>query len=151
MEAVHWATHQDGWFIHLRDSKLWACDECLIDKKAIEANPREQIHGYNDPHLAYFDKGRVCTHCNDHFVFSKTEQQFWYEELQILVFVNPKNCLKCRRQIRAINDRNTELSNILVDRKNLTRDQLNRVIELYEEMGIDAKVKYYQAMLRKLV
>lgn len=152
MEAVHWGKRRiDGWFMNLRESNSWACDECLIDGKAIEGNPLKQNHAYNNPHLAYFNKGLVCDRCGDHFVFSKTEQQFWYEELQIWVFVNPKNCLTCRKEIRKGKDLNTELSELLADKDNLDREKLSRIIEIYAEMENADKMKYYQAQLRKLV
>lgn len=66
------------------------------------------------PCLAYFDTTRNCVECGCSFVFSKDEQQFWYEELGFRVQSRAIRCLECRarkrRKIRAERELDDALS-----------------------------------------
>lgn len=127
----------------------WACDQCLADGRAIIANPFKQDYCWY-PFYAYRDIGRVCECCNQHFVFSKSEQRFWFEELQFWHEVKPKHCLACRKEIRAEKKLNKRLSVLLKAGTDiLDISQLEEVQGIYEKMGKEEKSKYIKAMIRK--
>lgn len=135
----------------------WACDDCLDSKKAILANPRKQYHTFNhpmdaaSPYLAYFDKRFTCEQCGESAIFSKEEQQYWYEELRFVVLSWPKTCPKCRKEIRTQKALNTELSELLKDDATQSdRAKLLRVAEIYMEMEKPDKAKHYLTVAGKL-
>ncbi|WP_420841919.1 zinc-ribbon domain containing protein [Fimbriiglobus ruber] len=43
----------------------------------------------------------TCEDCKQPFVFTASEQQFWYETLKFWVQSHPKQCISCRRVRRA--------------------------------------------------
>ncbi len=138
------------------NSYQWACDECVQSKKATLANPKKQFYTFKNPwdtaipYLAYFDKTFSCQQCSTDFVFSKEEQKHWYEKLQFVVYSKPIHCPSCRKEIRAQKNRNTELSTLLKDGQPNNVDQLERIAEIYDELGKTEKAKAYRNAANKL-
>ena len=128
----------------------WACDDCIESGKVLLANPQKQFFTFKypwdtaQPYLVYQDKSFRCKTCREKFVFSKTEQRHWYEELGFVVYSKPINCLPCRREKRAGRALNTELSQLLKDGKPEDTAQLLRIAEIYKEMGKVVKMTAYQ-------
>ena len=137
----------------LEDFQNWACDDCLIKGKAIKSN-NPQNFGYSKPYFAYYDKTIVCESCKDEFIFSKEEQQYWFETLQFRVDAKCLNCKSCRKTIRKARKLNTELSNILKDKSKMSETDFDRVIEIYNLMDKAEKVSewktYRTRFLKKL-
>lgn len=64
---------------------------------------RADISKQNDsvcPRHWYVDAEITCTDCNEPFVFSASEQKFWYEDLHFRVDSFPKQCPPCRKTRR---------------------------------------------------
>lgn len=126
-----------------------ACDDCIDTQRAILANPKLQHYSFQHPmdaaapFLAYFDRGFTCKNCKDKTVFSKEEQQHWYEQLLFVVYSKPIACKKCRKEIRDGKSLNTELSDLLKDGEPKENSKLLRIAGIYKEMGKDDKVKKY--------
>jgi len=120
----------------------WACDDCLETKRALLGNPKKQSTAFQ--HLAHWDKSFTCRDCESSFVFSKEEQQHWYEELKFVVYSRPVRCPDCRKKKREEKNLNTELSELLKDGKPEDRKALLRIAEIYETMGKPEKVKAYR-------
>jgi hypothetical protein len=83
-----------------RDKIYWACDNCLENGKAILADPKVQTYIDCAPYYAYFDLYFDCETCKKNFLFSATEQKFWYESLKFWVQSQPKDCADCRQEKR---------------------------------------------------
>ena len=131
--AFGFVVHLRSWLSSTRSGQIgWACDACLKNRLAIEANTGLQRLGWGGGPLAYFDQTRTCGTCGLEFVFSAQEQVHWYETLSILVDVKPKNCLKCRRKLRAIKAAHSKLGQLAPPET--VPDLLQRA-ELYEQMG----------------
>lgn len=127
----------------------WACDNCLQDSKANLANPGLQETPWT-PHLAYFDTRLNCYQCKEDFVFSKEEKKIWYESYKLPIKAVPDNCLNCRRSIKLQKNQNKELSDILKKEENqLTLEEFEIIIDIYEDWGKTDKVKYYQSLQKK--
>lgn len=128
----------------------WACDVCLDNKKAIRANPRLQNYSWN-PNYAYYDSQFQCRNCNSDFIFSKEEKKYWFESLKFWIDSIPIHCIDCRKEIRQLKLENKMLSDILEkEETDISSDELNTVIEIYTKWAKKEKVKYYQAILRKV-
>ncbi|MEO1654355.1 MAG: zinc-ribbon domain containing protein, partial [Bacteroidota bacterium] len=65
----------------LYHTRLWACLDCLKQRKALLANIKGQNYGMGGPIQMYLDISYDCQQCQQAFVFSKSEQQYWYEDL----------------------------------------------------------------------
>lgn len=128
----------------------WACDDCLETKRALLGNPKKQFFTFKYPwdtafpYLTYQDRNFTCRDCESSFVFSKEEQQHWYEELKFVVYSKPVRCPECRKKKREEKNLNTELSELLKDGKPEDRKALLRIAEIYEIMGKPEKVKAYR-------
>ncbi len=128
----------------------WACDNCLQGnhlkkKKAILANPGVQNTPWT-PHLAYSDSKIICSTCQNEYIFTKEEKKVWYESYQLPTTAFPYTCLACRRK----NSENKILSEILKkEEKDITPNELNRVIEIYTSWEKIEKAKYYQSLLKR--
>jgi hypothetical protein len=131
------------------DLYQWACDDCINDQKAILANPKKQNYTFKhpmdtwSPFLAYFDQKFKCKICKNKTVFSKEEQQHWYEELSFVVFSKPTACKQCRKELRLAKNLNTELSKLLENGTPKEKKDLLRLAEIYEGMGKIEKMKKY--------
>lgn len=130
----------------------WACDECIKEKKAIQGKPEKQyINGITHPFFAYYNKERKCSSCGDKFIFTKKQQQYWYEELKFITWSDAKDCENCRKKKRNSKEINTKISNLI---QNLEPDNLNHIeklVQLYLEIDKREKAKYFLAIGRKNV
>lgn len=128
----------------------WACDKCLEDKRAILGSPDIQNWGgFAYPYFAFYDDVKQCKTCGNKFIFSKEEQQHWFQVLKFIVWSEARNCKDCRKQERDSRTRNSKISKLV---KNLSKnniDQAERLIELYLEINNVDKAKFYFAILRK--
>ena len=61
---------------------------------------KHQPHNSYSPLFWYQDQSRVCTACGTAFVFTKEQQQKWYEEYRIPIHAHASRCESCRRQVR---------------------------------------------------
>ena len=84
----------------------WACNECLVQQRALPGDLSIQKWCDYPPHFAYYDLTRQCSDCQKEFVWSKTEQHYWYEQLLFWVQSLPNQCLPCRRHRRKHNAAN---------------------------------------------
>ena len=138
-------------FLQIANSRYnlyqWACDACIQARSAILGKPNRQKYTFKSPmdaatpFLAYFDKRYTCQGCKNKFTFSKSEQQFWYEELQFVVYSKPIHCQACRKEKRDIKQLNTQLSNLLKDGLPETATALEEVAAIYQKMGATEKEK----------
>ena len=129
----------------------WSCDACVIQKKAIAARPLLQNYNtqWDMPSLMYFDKGTTCKTCKGDFVFTKEEQQFWYEKLRFIIYSFPKECPKCRKHKRAMIAQNNRLMELTAI-EDKTAVQLKELTEIYHEIGSEEKARMYANQLKKL-
>lgn len=68
---------------------------------AIQADwSKHQAHNSYSPIFWYQDKSCVCADCGVQFVFTKEEQQVWYEEYHFPIYVRANRCAKCRALLR---------------------------------------------------
>jgi Probable zinc-ribbon domain len=79
----------------------WACRHCIKAGRALAGNPAVQTWRYHDPYLAFFDVELRCEDCKEQFLFTASEQRFWYETLKFWVQSRPKQCIPCRQARRA--------------------------------------------------
>ncbi|MEM6803170.1 MAG: zinc-ribbon domain containing protein [Bacteroidota bacterium] len=138
------------------DMYQWACDDCIENEKALVGNPQKQFYTFTypwdtaSPFFAYYDKHFSCQTCKEKFTFSKEEQQYWYEELNFVVYSKPINCADCRKKIRSSKNLNKTLSELLREGKPEDLNKLQRIAEIYHEMGKPEKMKTYLAEAEKL-
>ncbi|MEM6737915.1 MAG: zinc-ribbon domain containing protein [Bacteroidota bacterium] len=138
------------------DTYQWACDDCIKSERAILANPNKQYYSFThpmdtgNPYLAYFDKGFTCQTCQKKVVFSKEEQQYWYEDLSFVIYAKPVNCKTCRKEIRTARNLNTELSELLKNGIPKEKEKLLRISEIYKVMGNKEKMKKFLHAANKL-
>lgn len=128
----------------------WVCEGCIESGRAVKAKGEKQFCGTNFPYYAYIDQHKTCIDCQEHFTFSAKEQQYWYETLQFYIDAKPVRCLPCRKKLRASKQLNTELSNLIKGLDAKDKQVLKRIIEIYEIMEKEDKVKYYNSLYRKL-
>ncbi len=127
---------ETGWSVLAAQSGslIWACETCLRTGRALEAKPLLQSYGYGHPKFAYFDQFQTCSDCGQEFIFSASEQTFWYETLEFPSFSTPRQCPNCRRKRRAVKKANTKLSEMLASFEG-TIPELLHAADLYEQMG----------------
>lgn len=101
--ATPWWGKTEGWSIKKAKSEelQWACHSCLKSGRAITARTWLQKFCDHCPYFAYFDVSLPCEDCQNAFIFSAKEQQYWYEVLEFWVQSRPKQCVACRRIRRA--------------------------------------------------
>ncbi|QHL86837.1 hypothetical protein GU926_05045 [Nibribacter ruber] len=127
----------------------FACDSCLESGRAIIGTPQRQLYCDFDPYLAFFDLNKTCENCAKDYVFTKEEQQSWYEKLRFWVQSKPKYCADCRRKKRQRKRMNKELSDILSKKENLGIEDMERLSEIYKEINRPDKSQYYQNLIEK--
>ena len=66
---------------------------------AERADPSKQNYSVCPRHW-YVDAAFVCTACGSAFVFTASEQRFWYEGLRFWIDSLPNRCPKCRQSKR---------------------------------------------------
>jgi hypothetical protein len=128
----------------------WACDECLTQGKAIPTQLDKQNHTTALPHMAYVNRDFVCEDCGCKTVFSASEQQHWFEDLQFFTWVYPKQCRACRQSRRARKLTNNELMAALNALDPNDPVQLRHIAILYERMGSEQKAKEFMARARNV-
>ena len=67
---------------------------------AIAADPNKQVFGMGGPFSYYQDQQRVCVQCQRTFIFTASDQKYWYETLGFIVYSTAIRCLTCRRRKR---------------------------------------------------
>lgn len=127
----------------------WACDQCLTTGKALHAFPEKQLYCDYNPYFAYYDRSATCRSCNDKFVFTAGEQQFWYEKLGFWVQSVPVRCPECRKQLRRKKALNTELAELLKKKDEAGKGVLQRIAAIYRFMGNEAKSRQYERLAEK--
>lgn len=143
------------WLVSMLEGgwKQWACDQCLKSGKAIIADSSKMNFTVSPKYLAYFDKKITCETCKKDFIFSAQEQQYWFETLKFWQDSYPKKCLTCRKKIRQQSALHTELFNLTkdLDKDNPDPNQLQRITEIYEELGVATteKARRYTTLMKK--
>ena len=128
----------------------WACDECLLEKKAVLANPLLQENAFS-VNLAYSDQSVNCRKCGVDFRFTKEEKRKWYETYKFHLDSAPVNCSNCRREIRQLKAENKLLSDILgMEKSDVTLAQWQSVVEIYRKWDKPEKAKIYDALIKKI-
>jgi len=133
-KAAWW--FRDSWSIQAAiEGKLqWACPTCLKRSIALQGKPWLQTWCDHTPYFAFFDVELNCVDCQNRFVFSASEQQFWYEKLQFWVQSRPKQCKSCRKVRRQIKQANTRLQELLKNCDRSNSIDLGKLAKLYFEI-----------------
>jgi hypothetical protein len=92
----------------LPDGQVWRGWECDPDylpplpAGAVRGDPRRQSFCAmcHVPRYFYVDQEKRCAQCGADFVFSATEQKFWYETLKFHFDSTAIRCAACRRRRR---------------------------------------------------
>ena len=127
----------EGWSIEaaMRGELQWACPTCLKRSTALQGKPWLQTWCDHNPYFAFFDVELNCNNCQNRFVFSASEQQFWYEKLQFWVQSRPKQCINCRKAKRQIKQANIKLQEFLKNCDRHNSIDLARLAKLYFEVN----------------
>lgn len=130
------------------------CEQCMKERNTIPANRSKQnIHGYlcyaRDNILYYQDKTLHCKSCKKDFLFSASEQKYWYEEAQIFTDVQPKFCAPCRKKNRQQTAINKKLMS-LTQKETLTKDDIEQIVEIYTQLWNKTQAGIYKAKLKQL-
>jgi hypothetical protein len=88
-----------------RTYKWWEYDPTFtpeIPGYAVPGDPTKQVFCavHQVPKYFYLDEGRSCVECGNDFVFTATEQRFWYETLKFHFDSVAIRCRACRRRQR---------------------------------------------------
>lgn len=94
-------------------SLRWACDDCLAAGRALPAKPWLQTFGLGPAHYAYWDRPGICQDCGEAFIFSASEQRYWYEIRKFIIDSHPKQCPRCRRRRRVRKGALLEVSRLM--------------------------------------
>jgi glutaredoxin len=124
---------ESGWSTRHASRLVWACDDCLESGRALEAKPWLQLRGIS-PEFAYFDQARTCEDCQTDFVFSASEQAYWFETLQFVTYSVPKQCPDCRKTRRKAKGVHLELGRIHSQFSGSVAE-LIQLADLYLELG----------------
>lgn len=127
----------------------WACDDCLKRKKAIASDPRKMNFCVTPKYLAYFDEEKTCFDCKKEFIFSKEEQQYWFETLHFWHDSIPDRCKACRKKIRHQKELVKRLSALLENLDKNNRETLLEIAKIYTEMNKEEKAKQYTTWAKK--
>jgi Probable zinc-ribbon domain len=125
---------EPGWTAKYASHLVWACDDCLNAGRALEAKPWLQVRGYGLPVFAYLDQTRSCGDCQSEFLFSASEQAYWYETLQFVMHSVPKQCPDCRKTRRKAKGVHLELGRIQAQFSGSVTE-LIQLADLYLELG----------------
>lgn len=143
---------EPGWTIKAAEKNhlVWACDVCLKEKRAIPSVPWLQLPTMGYPEFAYADKPMTCEDCGVDFVFSASEQQFWYERLQFVTYSFPKQCPKCRHERRVQKKHQHDLQQALASLDDQSALDLAYVASCYVQTGKQAKaLEFYRRAKNK--
>jgi hypothetical protein len=123
----------------------WACDNCLQAGSALRGLVTKQLFCDFPPHFAYYDKVKACKACSTEFVFTKSEQQYWYEQLGFWVQTERIYC-DCFRDIKKVRDR---ISQLLTQPDYQNIDLIREVVSLYVELKEYSKAKHLLTLGKK--
>lgn len=86
------------------------------------------------PRHWYIDAAFKCSRCGESFVFTSDEQKFWYEELKFWIDSLPRECAKCRKELRALKALQQEYDRDIASAmsKSTTVEQKERVVAVLE-------------------
>ena len=129
-----WGNLEPGWSAKNANHLVWACDDCMGSGRALEAKPWLQTYGYGFAVFAYFDQARTCEDCQTDFVFSASEQAYWYETLEFVMYSVPKQCSDCRKIRRRSKGVHLELGRIQAQFSGSVAE-LIQLADLYLELG----------------
>jgi glutaredoxin len=129
-----WGNLEPGWSARYAKRLIWACDHCLKAGRALEAKPWLQVYGLGFPNFAYVNQSRSCEDCKTGFLFSASEQAYWYETLQFTPYSVPKQCPDCRRTRRNAKGVHLELGRIQAQSSGSVAE-LIQLADLYLELG----------------
>lgn len=127
----------EGWSIQAATTKSlqWACPICLKRSVAIQGKPWLQTWCDYTPYFAFFDIELNCKDCKNKFIFSASEQQFWYERLSFWVQSRPKQCKNCRKIRRQRKKSNYQLQKLLENYDKNNPLDLAKLAKLYFDIN----------------
>jgi hypothetical protein len=131
------------------------CQNCMEKHHILVANWKKQnyLKGYLmcwSPILYYQDYTKHCKVCETDFVFSASEQKFWYETAQIFTDASPKMCKTCRQDARLKNPIHEQLKTLLPQAEaNPTKAILLEISQLYSELGNKTKAGIFLQKAQK--
>ena len=84
------------------------------------------------PRHWYIDATIDCSRCGQSFVFKADEQKFWYEELKFWIESIPRECAKCRNEVRQLKALRQEYDRDVASamRKSAIVDQKERLVDV---------------------
>ena len=93
------------------------------------------------PRHWYIDAAFECSRCGQSFLFKADEQKFWYEELKFWIDSKPRECAKCRKELRALKalkqEYDREIASALGKRTSLEqKERLVALLEAIEAGGV---------------
>ncbi len=71
-----------------------------LDYKTAERADISKQHYTVCPRHWYVDATFICSDCGREFVFTASEQRFWYEDRRFWIDSLPKHCVECRKAER---------------------------------------------------
>ncbi len=132
---------------------LWACNECLETGKAVLADTSKQHYGLGGPILYYLDLpftcSRGCSYCGGSYVFTISEQKYWYEELNFFVESIPSFCEGNRKRLRLMKVNQKKLG-VLINKKNKDVKDLEEIRDIYIEFDLLDKAKIINNQIKKV-
>ncbi|GAA4275587.1 zinc-ribbon domain containing protein [Aquimarina mytili] len=127
-------------------TRLWACNQCVINKKALFADISKQQSSFEGPCMMYVDINLNCKYCNVPFCFTAREQQYWYEELSLRLESKATRCSECRKK----KDVQKRLMKLLAKNTEFSAEELEELIECYTIIGSHKKIKEFKGRLRNI-
>ena len=76
---------------------LWGHVRTMDYSTAVRADTAKQNYTVC-PRNWYIDAVYRCRDCGEDFVFSVTEQRYWYEQRRFFIESRPVRCVKCRKK-----------------------------------------------------
>jgi RNase P subunit RPR2 len=125
--------------------KSWGCNKCVKAEKAIIADFSKQQPSFGGPYIMYLDKTFNCKYCETPFVFSAREQQYWYEELNLVIDAIATRCEECRKK-KLVQQR---LMKLLAKEPDFSADELAELVECYKIIGSNRKAEEFSNRLKK--
>jgi hypothetical protein len=122
----------------------WACNACIQKRRALLADVnRQYVMGMGSPMPSYMHLGFRCKKCRKEFMFSASEQKFWYEDLHLSIDIHPINCAACRKTVRHEKYLHARLAELL-RLKPLLPEHLKEIASVYAEMGNEEKAGLFE-------
>lgn len=106
---------------------------------AIKANISRQDFSVC-PRCWYIDAAFHCAQCRKSFVFTASEQQFWYEELKFYVDSRAKHCQECRKKLRDLKklkqEYDRDIAAVLANDAIQKKERMIAVIDALNQGGV---------------